>query len=109
MEPQPPKRQADQAGHDSAEPSKRKTIESAVEKFLKNKKADGIDQGTYYHSGFGHAQAVPRVGQSKSLVSLDEITLEDLEDFHQPFSTRNRTAHWTHEQMFSDTDLRVYK
>jgi hypothetical protein len=85
MELQPPKRQADQAGRGSAEPPKRKTIESAVEKFLKNKNADGIDQGTYYHSGFGHAPAVPRVGQSKSLVSPDEITLEDLETSAQHF------------------------
>jgi hypothetical protein len=65
MELQPPKRRADQAGHGSAESSKRKTIQSAVETFLKNNKTDGIDQGTYYNAGFAHTQAVPRVGQEQ--------------------------------------------
>jgi hypothetical protein len=63
MEQQPPKR-ADRASH-ALDSSKRKSIESAVEKFLKNKKADGVDEGTYYNPGFGHTQAVPRVGQEQ--------------------------------------------
>jgi hypothetical protein len=63
------------------EPTGRTSLQSAVEKFLKNKQTEGVGKGTYYNQDLAIRKQFLAWIKSKSLVYLEEITLEHLEEF----------------------------
>jgi len=77
-----PRRPGQAGGH--AKPTERKTIHSAVELFLRNKKGDGIEDGSYYNQDLTIRKQFLGWTKSRSLVYLDEITSSTSKTFAQP-------------------------